>query len=1202
METWEFLLQKQGTRSWLPLQTRKVSLGTGRYRLIAQGCPPGIDVEIQVFYQTLDAQNPQRRSQKRAGCTSEEGLIVIVPFTELRPGLWELRISSPQVRALWGEDWQDVLQIKVKPAPTDHTASPAATPPDATAQPTANTASAPDEIPASQRAAAYQPRFSLTEPEPLPPETNPAILLNKPTADPSAAALTHPGVSDQEAQPWLANLPPLAMVEEVEPAFPDLPEPFPGSAIPSQALSGQAIPEPAKPSSQPTPSPDGDLETPAVETVQSAIALTPEILDADAIGFEPPQRLAPQPPEAATAPIATGLTSAAANAAVDPEFVDPEFVDPTFADHPHALLEQSIQSLEHILQQVSEPGDDFLSTSPSVPTTPPRTAGAAIARTPQTPERFAQTYASQTVSPQIDSLRVQSPTPQSPETYAPKTASSPTQPVADPTALEREVEQLDVERLDPEQLDVFSAPPAASAPLPANALFPAAASTPEIEPELETAFLPAAFAAPPLPALAITLAQDTFIRHRNEPILISGHVDLQDGAETTASSALDHGFSGFLHYELRDPQTQAELLTVEQPLADATLPLVFNYLLDVPTAYATRLVLGEVRLTITDPALAPSQPTPLPLAQQTFSITAGLADLLDTVRQPTTPIEPEPPRSLQMPKASPKPTQPSSSRPNPPTILPPKLQPQAGGRKLPELPSFGNPPPSTPAPSILPWGAAGGQTSTPNNQPDSTLLASLESESESDWASALAAQSTAPTHPYANGSTAGTAPERGNREEQLDNAMAAQGQGLRGSIHEGERSDARSTDLTVGEFGTDGLASGAFVLGEFVPEDALLDYSGLEDAELDYFGTDYSGLDDSGLDSAHLNGIAAEPTVTPSSASSLPTAPPPQTPPVASGFNAERYQPIPELPRNWGDRYRSAAALAHEDNNESSYEQPSDLEPGHLPSSDPESDAFEALQLGDRFLQQLNSLAAEPLATSRPPTDAPAATPANAPNPEQLLDSDWPMQEFVVEDEPDETFEPAPSPAPLAPLQYDASGLPYPRQFQTDWLSPENPPPPALVRTNDRQTHHRQTHNAQFQNGMTPSTNPANPPTSPATPELILPLGELIAGDLALVRVALKAQPGLVYVKLWVKDCETRQLLDGPRAFVDFETIAPGELETMTQVVVPLGSPAVRFEAIAIDVTTGQESRKASCERAVVPPDLTQFNLEGAPVLPLSEG
>jgi len=163
-------------------------------------------------------------------------------------------------------------------------------------------------------------------------------------------------------------------------------------------------------------------------------------------------------------------------------------------------------------------------------------------------------------------------------------------------------------------------------------------------------------------------------------------------------------------------------------------------------------------------------------------------------------------------------------------------------------------------------------------------------------------------------------------------------------------------------------------------------------------------------------------------------------------------------------------------------------------------------------------------------------------------EDDWIDQEIVVEDDEDLL---APS-----PLKHDASGLPYPADVKVSARKPmgevernlETPIPAPLLEVSE---------------------------------------GELIAGEPVMVRVKLPPHPGAIYVKLWVQDCQTRHLLDGPRAFVDFTPNQSGELETITQLLVPPGSLEIRLEAIAIDIESQRESHKAIVERRAIPPDLT---------------
>lgn len=106
-----------------------------------------------------------------------------------------------------------------------------------------------------------------------------------------------------------------------------------------------------------------------------------------------------------------------------------------------------------------------------------------------------------------------------------------------------------------------------------------------------------------------------------------------------------------------------------------------------------------------------------------------------------------------------------------------------------------------------------------------------------------------------------------------------------------------------------------------------------------------------------------------------------------------------------------------------------------------------------------------------------------------------------------------------------------------------------------------------------------------ALPVLDIPEGELIAGIPIPVLAYLPATASPQSVKLWIKDCQTRSILDGPRWLVDFQDQG-GTLATKTQVTVPLGCLEVAFEAIAIDMQNQRESYKTRAIRRVTPPHL----------------
>jgi len=113
MEYWEFLLQKEGERSWQPLKSEKLTVEPGRYRIVAHSSRTNADVEICVTHTTTEEVPPKRRSQKRSRRTNPEGLMVVIPFTYLKAGMWELRCCGDIMSDFLGKSWQNLIQLEV---------------------------------------------------------------------------------------------------------------------------------------------------------------------------------------------------------------------------------------------------------------------------------------------------------------------------------------------------------------------------------------------------------------------------------------------------------------------------------------------------------------------------------------------------------------------------------------------------------------------------------------------------------------------------------------------------------------------------------------------------------------------------------------------------------------------------------------------------------------------------------------------------------------------------------------------------------------------------------------------------------------------------------------------------------------------------------------------------------------------------------
>jgi hypothetical protein len=115
MEHWQFLIQKQGDRSWHTLESPNLEILEGRYRVLARSNRPHIDIEVRVIHSSTQEVPIQRRVQKRSRRTNNEGLMAVIPFTHLKPGIWELRCSGDLMSDMFGKSWQYSIKIQVLP-------------------------------------------------------------------------------------------------------------------------------------------------------------------------------------------------------------------------------------------------------------------------------------------------------------------------------------------------------------------------------------------------------------------------------------------------------------------------------------------------------------------------------------------------------------------------------------------------------------------------------------------------------------------------------------------------------------------------------------------------------------------------------------------------------------------------------------------------------------------------------------------------------------------------------------------------------------------------------------------------------------------------------------------------------------------------------------------------------------------------------
>lgn len=115
MEYWEFLIQKENDRSWQSLKSPEVELPQGRYRLVVRSNRADTDIDIRIIHHSIHENPPKRRLQKRSRRINSEGLMVLIPFTDFAPGIWEFRCLPDLFEDLMGESWQKTLKLNILP-------------------------------------------------------------------------------------------------------------------------------------------------------------------------------------------------------------------------------------------------------------------------------------------------------------------------------------------------------------------------------------------------------------------------------------------------------------------------------------------------------------------------------------------------------------------------------------------------------------------------------------------------------------------------------------------------------------------------------------------------------------------------------------------------------------------------------------------------------------------------------------------------------------------------------------------------------------------------------------------------------------------------------------------------------------------------------------------------------------------------------
>lgn len=84
----EFLIQKEGDFSWLPLESLTIEILVGRYQLIAQASEADCPIQVHIHHQYVQDDIWQEEFQQKLLRTDSQGRIEVLPPTLLQHGRW----------------------------------------------------------------------------------------------------------------------------------------------------------------------------------------------------------------------------------------------------------------------------------------------------------------------------------------------------------------------------------------------------------------------------------------------------------------------------------------------------------------------------------------------------------------------------------------------------------------------------------------------------------------------------------------------------------------------------------------------------------------------------------------------------------------------------------------------------------------------------------------------------------------------------------------------------------------------------------------------------------------------------------------------------------------------------------------------------------------------------------------------------------
>jgi hypothetical protein len=1146
MEHWQFLIQKQGDRSWYTLESPNIQLLEGRYRVLARSNLPNTDVEVRVTHSSTQEVPPKRRIQRQSRRTNSEGLMAVIPFTNFKSGTWEIRCSGDLMSDLLGKSWQYSIYVQVL---TELSAG------------EVGELKGGDDVESNSLDFMIQLPYQQTSHE---PET---ITDSKLPANPSTKIVISPRTeTNTQSNLVTSELPQELVLSASDNTTISTAEGTAESDVISHELPSEeiALTGDRNISDSTEEITDGDVvtsELPSeVSTSDRTISDSPEeITDGDVVTSELPSE-------------EIALTSNRTVSAFTEETTD----DLGTSELPNEEIALTDDRL--ISDSVEETTDSELVTD-ELALTSDHTVSDANEETTDS-DLVANELPSEEITLTAD------------HTISDSNEETTVNDVINSELLtEKEIDAIIEQPVSPVWLKGETAEQILQ-----NLMELALPSTELLledeESEEDSTIQPA-------PPLLLTLEQDNYIARWGQGLSINAKVELQANTIDEPNYAITLNALE-VRIELRSPLSSEILTQVRQPIAENLLPLTINSAIHIPVDCDSKLLLGEFSLygALTDFGEV------MLLASRSFTITADVTELLAiaviakssqqnflengslSVSVPNQ--QPEATVSLGLelfnlvkPSAADKP-QTILLSPNQP--LPPQInllsfkKSDSGDLRSPQLPKL---PEIQPSALVIDDGIS--EVTSPENQepeqknevvpaPTTVPLAPINLEQLAiknrrrsilgNTFPYLKRLKTVPTEKVEVATSVADESDLPIVEDsqqlspatELPNNLADESISVAEDTQQLLSADAEHENLVeVTEVPDDSVAE---VLDEPTPE--VADTPSLEFSD---------------------NSIT-QPAV-PSNPQLIAEDNAYSSPLIRKWMQSQGYFVPAPPPPPW----QSHSQKAEDSEPQEAVVEEELLEP-NLPMSNLETDPWADLdaELDNLEVQSETSIDSEISLSD-----------------ENLNLESEDIEIGIITEESEELeisaetqTENIPQEGTTSSLQLGQVDLSQKIKIPRAWLAQE-------IVVDDTYSESEENSPESFVDegqqqlisSVSNSRSITGEFTEPLpTPQLHIPEGELVAGQSVRVRVELPEVPPQVVVKLWIEDCQTRGLLDGPHLLKDLLPNRSGGVEVMTQINVPFGCVEIRLEAIAFNTSTQQESHKVTIVRTVIPPDLPNLQVD----------